>query len=461
MMLWSEIPAYQVRDTELRAVTPAGASRCCARTSSTTATTRRSSSGRSANELDPVVGPVADGLHRRRPSPRPTRSTRRDRSALAFQGYPSIGCQAGYAPLDVLGAQRLLRLVPGAVGADRRPRACSPDYLAAGARLLPEAGDHGHRVRRRGQPRRAGRRARHLRVPEPVHRHSARDLRRDAVAQSGAIYWALQDFLVRPGWTGGNPYPTPPVFHKGLLDLDGTPKPAVAVVQAAFARDDADRLAERRGRMRPPAGRRMRRSRARHMCRVRTGQVATMPGRMATSTLTRLDVRSRAPGGSRAGAGACAARARARRPLRRWRRAGQLRRRRARAARRAGGARRGARARRSTRGRADAGGAQGRPAPPGARRARCTSTSCACGSTARSRRRSRSCSRAARLAGRARAAACSSTSPTACSSRRCRPRSPSRSRHDVSGDGDRRHPAALRAHAAGRASRCSASSTRS
>ena len=51
---------------------------------------------------------------------------------------------------------------------------------------------------------------------------------------SGAIYWALQDFLVRPGWTGGNPYPTPPIFNKGLLDFDGNPKPADASSSRPF-----------------------------------------------------------------------------------------------------------------------------------------------------------------------------------------------------------------------------------
>jgi len=51
---------------------------------------------------------------------------------------------------------------------------------------------------------------------------------------SGAIYWTLQDFLVRPGWSGGNPYPSPPVFHKGLLDFNGAPKPAWTVVQQAY-----------------------------------------------------------------------------------------------------------------------------------------------------------------------------------------------------------------------------------
>ena len=51
---------------------------------------------------------------------------------------------------------------------------------------------------------------------------------------SGAIWWALQDFEVRPGWTGGNPYPMPPLFSKGLLNFSGQPKPAFAAVEQLF-----------------------------------------------------------------------------------------------------------------------------------------------------------------------------------------------------------------------------------
>jgi beta-glucuronidase len=52
---------------------------------------------------------------------------------------------------------------------------------------------------------------------------------------SGSLIWALRDFAVRPGWDGGNPRPHPPLNEKGLFRLDGTPKPAVAFVRAAFA----------------------------------------------------------------------------------------------------------------------------------------------------------------------------------------------------------------------------------
>jgi len=48
------------------------------------------------------------------------------------------------------------------------------------------------------------------------------------------MVWALRDFRVMPGWTGGNPLPDPPFNHKGLLDLSGQPKPAFWEVRRIF-----------------------------------------------------------------------------------------------------------------------------------------------------------------------------------------------------------------------------------
>jgi hypothetical protein len=50
----------------------------------------------------------------------------------------------------------------------------------------------------------------------------------------GAVYWALEDFVCRPEWAGGNPDPDPPIFQKGLIDLAGNLKPSFAGVQQAF-----------------------------------------------------------------------------------------------------------------------------------------------------------------------------------------------------------------------------------
>jgi beta-glucuronidase len=51
---------------------------------------------------------------------------------------------------------------------------------------------------------------------------------------NAAIVWALHDFRVRPGWTGGDPFPHPPVNEKGLIDDTGFRKPAFDVVRKIF-----------------------------------------------------------------------------------------------------------------------------------------------------------------------------------------------------------------------------------
>jgi beta-glucuronidase len=51
---------------------------------------------------------------------------------------------------------------------------------------------------------------------------------------SGAIYWALKEFRVRPAWEGGNPRPRPPIHQKGLIAFDGTKKPAFFDAQRLF-----------------------------------------------------------------------------------------------------------------------------------------------------------------------------------------------------------------------------------
>ena len=51
---------------------------------------------------------------------------------------------------------------------------------------------------------------------------------------SGALYWALNEFRVRPQWDGGNPFSSPPIHQKALLTYDGARKPAWADVQRLF-----------------------------------------------------------------------------------------------------------------------------------------------------------------------------------------------------------------------------------
>ncbi len=64
---------------------------------------------------------------------------------------------------------------------------------------------------------------------------------------SGAIYFALQEFRVRPNWDGGNPRPQSPIHQKGLVSFDGVRKPAFFDVQRIFLATKQFRAVPRSG----------------------------------------------------------------------------------------------------------------------------------------------------------------------------------------------------------------------
>ncbi len=153
--------------------------------------------------------------------------------ALAVAGYPSAGCRPQYAALDVIGINDYFGWYPGPNGqiADRD---ALPDYLDSVHACYPNkaifASEFGAEANRDG----------------PVEEKGTFSYQQDFVnyhlgvyAQrpwlSGAIYWALQEFRVRPNWDGGNPRANPPVHEKGLLRFDGSKKPAWFDVQRLFA----------------------------------------------------------------------------------------------------------------------------------------------------------------------------------------------------------------------------------
>jgi glycosyl hydrolase family 2 len=152
---------------------------------------------------------------------------------LATSSYPGAGCQSAYAPLDIVGFNDYFGWysVNGGLTDDRDGlgpfldtfRAC---YPAKGLFIT----EFGFEANRSG----------------PVDERGTYAFQADAAAYhlgvfaqkpwlSGAIYWALQDFVLGPGWSGGNPLPDPPNFRKGLIDLQGVFKPAAAVVQSIYA----------------------------------------------------------------------------------------------------------------------------------------------------------------------------------------------------------------------------------
>lgn len=51
---------------------------------------------------------------------------------------------------------------------------------------------------------------------------------------NGFFAWALKDYWVRPGWSGGNPDPSAPYSKKGVFDHNNNPKPAAGEIANEF-----------------------------------------------------------------------------------------------------------------------------------------------------------------------------------------------------------------------------------
>jgi beta-glucuronidase len=151
---------------------------------------------------------------------------------MAISAWPGVPCQAGYAPLDVLGFNDYFGWFDaGGGGTDDRDqlgpfldslRACYPTKAIMVTEFGFEANRHG-----------------------PVEERGTYEFQANTVAYhlgvfatkrwlSGAIYFALQDFAARPGWGGGDPRPDPPWVQKGLVSMTGALKPAFSLVSAIY-----------------------------------------------------------------------------------------------------------------------------------------------------------------------------------------------------------------------------------
>jgi beta-glucuronidase len=151
---------------------------------------------------------------------------------LAVAGYPAAGCQPEYKPLDVIGINDYFGWYPGPNG-QIADRTLLPDYLDSVHACYPDKGifvsEFGAEGNRDG----------------PVEEKGTYQFQDDFISYhlgvfaskpwlNGAIYWAIQEFRVRPDWDGGNPHPNPPLHQKGLVTFDGQLKSAYTVVQKAY-----------------------------------------------------------------------------------------------------------------------------------------------------------------------------------------------------------------------------------
>lgn len=152
--------------------------------------------------------------------------------ALAFAGHPEAGCQPGYAPLDMLGMNDYFGWYTG-VGGDIADQDGLSTYLDSLRACYPHQAlavtEYGAEANRAG----------------PVEEKGTYRFQ-DAFIQfhlgvfaskswlTGSVYWALQEFRVKPNWNGGNPWPNSPIHAKGLVRLDFSKKPGYGVLKAGF-----------------------------------------------------------------------------------------------------------------------------------------------------------------------------------------------------------------------------------
>jgi beta-glucuronidase len=232
LMIWSEIPVYQV---PRRVLAEKSVNRLAARmlTDNIRANGNHPSvmAWSIANELasrpDVVEQRYFRNQSRLAKKLDPTRPV-----ALAVAGYTSIGCQR-YKPIDILGINSYYGWYQGKDGelADREGLSAGLDYLhrcyPKQALVVTEFGAEGNRS-------------------GPVDEKGTYEFQADLYDYHLGVYatkpWlagALGTFMTfkcRPGWEGGNPRPAPPfVFHdKGVFDWFGRPKPAADVLTRRY-----------------------------------------------------------------------------------------------------------------------------------------------------------------------------------------------------------------------------------
>jgi beta-glucuronidase len=154
----------------------------------------------------------------------------------AVASNPTGGCQKRFAPLDIIGFNEYFNWYPGPDGtmADRdnlsiflrRMRRCYPTKAIAVTEVGAEANRDGP-VEERGT----------YQFQQAFAKWHFEELAK-LPWLSGATWWALQEFRVRPNWDGGNPRPNPPFHQKGLITLTGERKPAYFEVQRIFRETD-------------------------------------------------------------------------------------------------------------------------------------------------------------------------------------------------------------------------------
>jgi beta-glucuronidase len=228
LLVWSEVPVYRMNTGYLYASTRRAAVEEVRRNVLDNENHPSVMVWSIGNELRDSVPPrvrqyiasaarVAKGLDPSRPV------------GIAIEGHPLAACRRGYGPLEILGINDYFGWYDGQV-ANReglsayleQMRGCHPTK----ALMVTEFGAEANR---NGSPEEKGT----YQFQQGFLRYHL-EVFATKPWLSGAVYWTLREFLVRPGWDGGNPVPQPPMHQKAVLSYDGIAKPTYYDLQAAF-----------------------------------------------------------------------------------------------------------------------------------------------------------------------------------------------------------------------------------
>lgn len=151
---------------------------------------------------------------------------------MAISNWPGVPCQSAYAPLDVIGDNEYFGWFDAGGGSDDDRDALSP-FLNTFRACYPKKAlfitEFGFDANRDG----------------PVEERGTYAFQSNTIAfhlgvfatkrwLSGAMYFAMQDYVAYPGYSGGNPWPDPPFNQKGVIDLYGNFKPAASVLSSIY-----------------------------------------------------------------------------------------------------------------------------------------------------------------------------------------------------------------------------------
>jgi beta-glucuronidase len=232
MLAWTEVPVYSVKTKYLKQrLVRELAAKELASAVQTNINHPSIIVWSAGNELSARPGPV-QGYYIQRAvklakSLDPTRPV-----GLAVAGYPSAGCQPEYGPLDVIGINEYFGWYSGPNG-QIADRSLLSDYLDSVRQCYPQKAivvtETGAEANRDG----------------PVEERGTYQFQQDFVNfhygvyaskpwLSGAIWWTLEEFAVRPNWEGGNPWPFSPIHQKGLITMTGIKKPAFTDIQRIY-----------------------------------------------------------------------------------------------------------------------------------------------------------------------------------------------------------------------------------